>query len=65
MSEREVTFGPIEEKMTEVDVEGQACKPSYSCLHDCKREGWTGNSSSYKKGCYIKRWTDAHWATCS
>ncbi|MBC5746182.1 hypothetical protein FMM74_022270 [Lachnospiraceae bacterium MD308] len=62
MSEKKVKFGPIKEKMTEVNVEGQASSPSYSCLHDCRQKSWTGNSSSHTKGCRIKYWTNAHWS---
>ena len=65
MKKTEVKFGPIEEKMTEVDVEGQACETTYDCLHDCSREAWSGNSSSYTKGCYIRTWKDAHWSACN
>ncbi|WP_294345855.1 hypothetical protein [uncultured Clostridium sp.] len=49
-------FGPIEEKLEEIVVEGQGCRS------DCTRYYWKGNESSKNKKCYKKKLVDAHWS---
>lgn len=54
-----LSFGPLQEKMEDVIVEGQA-----GCLEDCYRYTyWKGAYSSNTKGCKQKKYYDAHWST--
>lgn len=55
----DLKFGPINEKMEGVVVEGQYA-PGCSC--DCTIQVWKSNSSSRTKGCYI---SDAYTASGS
>ncbi len=53
----ELKFGPIEEKLESVNVEGQS---SWTCLHDCERYYYSGNSSSSPVGCTVQSNVDAY-----
>lgn len=57
-------FGPITEKLEEIQVNGQACVPGTDCLRDCAHDKWKGSSNKYTKGCYIGTVYDAHWSKC-
>lgn len=47
----DLKFGPINEKMEGVVVEGQFDPPE--CLCDCTIQIWKSNTSSRTKGCYL------------